>query len=219
MENQKSFPISDSLLKQFAQGRLNAETEVKIAVAIEKSLELQSRLAALSSDDFLDRVKQIAATSRMPTSVAPRPKAAATIASFSADSIAGVPEELMESPDYQVLEEIGRGGMGVVYAAKYLPMDRIEVLKVLNERLVQKESARQRFIREMRAIGKLNHPFIATACQRAHSRKRVHRDIKPSNVMVFEEDGKLQMKVLDFGLAKATSEQQAEGFTAAGSML
>lgn len=266
MSKSKQSKIDDSLLKRFAEGRLDSASEMKVALAIEKSPELQARMAMLSGDGFLDRVKQIAASSRMAELMAMQHKAAASIESPSPNSIAGVPQELVESTDYQVLKELGRGGMGVVYAAKYLPMDRMEVLKVLNERLVKNESAKQRFISEMKAIGKLNHPFIATAYQRvvlptqlvfsmeyvpgidlhkfvqkynpvpipvactlasqiatalqhAHSRKMVHRDIKPSNVMVYKEDGKLQIKILDFGLAKATSEQQSEGLTADGTML
>lgn len=52
------------------------------------------------------------------------------------------------------LDLLGRGGMGVVYLAKYLPMERLEVLRVLNPQMVERESARQRFVTEMRAIGK-----------------------------------------------------------------
>lgn len=182
------------------------------------------------------------------------------------DDLKDIPQELADHSDYQVLKQLGRGGMGVVYLAKYLPMDRMEVLKVLDDSLVTKESAKKRFISEMRVIGNLNHRFIATAYQRvmlptqlvfsmeyvrgidlhrftsrynpvpihiacklcrqiaealqhAHSRGMVHRDIKPSNVMVFRADGELQIKVLDFGLAKAISEQSATGLTADGTML
>lgn len=256
--------VDDALLKQFAEGRLNPEMEVKLACAIEKSPELQARVAEISSDDFLERVKQAAVASRDSRPHSASVKTASQ--SVAEPHLDAIPQELIESTDYQVLKELGRGGMGVVYAAKYLPMDRMEVLKVLSPQMVAKESARQRFINEMKAIGRLNHPFIATAYQRvvlptqlvfsmeyvpgrdlhkfiqkhnpipvpiacmlagqiatalqhAHSRKMVHRDIKPSNVMVFEEDGKRQIKILDFGLAKATSEQQSEGLTANGTML
>ena len=161
MARPKRTRVDDGLLKQFAEGRLSSEMEVKLAVAIEKSPKLQARMAALSSDDFLKKVKQVAVASH--SEVHPNKKTSVTETSDTPD---GVPQELIDSPDYQVLKELGRGGMGVVYAAKYLPMDRMEVLKVLNPQMVEKESARQRFINEMKAIGKLNHPFIATAYQR-----------------------------------------------------
>ena len=48
----------------------------------------------------------------------------------------------------------------------------------------------------------------------------VHRDIKPGNLMLSRKGDKSIVKVLDFGLAKATSESQAEsGLTHEGQML
>jgi len=44
---------------------------------------------------------------------------------------------------------------------------------------------------------------VCQAVQHAHLKGVIHRDLKPSNVLVSEEDGKPQIKVIDFGLAKA----------------
>jgi len=52
--------------------------------------------------------------------------------------------------------------------------------------------------------------LIVMACrgiEHAHQRAVIHRDIKPSNVMVIEEDRELNVKVIDFGLAKATQQE------------
>lgn len=62
---------------------------------------------------------------------------------------------------YEVAELIGKGGMGEVYRAKQLSMDREVALKILSPRLALKDpSFAQRFVDEARAAGKLNHPNI-----------------------------------------------------------
>jgi len=66
----------------------------------------------------------------------------------------------IEIPGYQIQEKIGMGGMGVVYKAKQLSMDRIVALKILNEKYSIDREFVDRFIREARAAGKLNHPNV-----------------------------------------------------------
>ncbi|MFH1707440.1 MAG: FHA domain-containing serine/threonine-protein kinase [Planctomycetota bacterium] len=61
---------------------------------------------------------------------------------------------------YEILEKIGRGGMGVVFRARQKSMDRIVALKVLNERFGSDQAFVDRFIREAQAAGKLSHPNI-----------------------------------------------------------
>jgi serine/threonine protein kinase/predicted negative regulator of RcsB-dependent stress response len=46
---------------------------------------------------------------------------------------------------------------------------------------------------------------VCHAVQHAHQKAIIHRDLKPSNILVSETDGKLQVKVIDFGVAKAIS--------------
>ncbi len=61
---------------------------------------------------------------------------------------------------------------------------------------------------------------VALGLQHAHTKGMVHRDIKPSNLMFAIEDKKHVVKILDFGLAKATSEKAADaGLTKTGQML
>lgn len=59
---------------------------------------------------------------------------------------------------YRVEERLGVGGMGTVYRARHLLMDRPVALKFLNQRLVEDEAARVRFLTEARAAVKLRHP-------------------------------------------------------------
>ncbi|MFM2090769.1 MAG: hypothetical protein RLZZ127_1258, partial [Planctomycetota bacterium] len=62
---------------------------------------------------------------------------------------------------YEIMELVGRGGMGEVYRARQVSMDRIVALKVLSPRLAAKDpSFAQQFIAEARAAGRLNHAHI-----------------------------------------------------------
>jgi len=61
---------------------------------------------------------------------------------------------------YQVQEQIGRGGMAIVYRALDLRLGRVVALKVLAPHLGEDEAFRQRFIRESRAAAGVDHPHI-----------------------------------------------------------
>jgi formylglycine-generating enzyme required for sulfatase activity len=76
---------------------------------------------------------------------------------------ADLPPLLAEHPQYRVVRELGRGGMGVVYLAHNVLMDRPEVLKVLGPALLSVPGARDRFLREIRAAAKLDHPHVVKA--------------------------------------------------------
>ena len=63
---------------------------------------------------------------------------------------------------YRVVEQIGAGGMGVVYRAHDEQLDRDVALKVLPPGTIADEAARSRFRKEALALAKLDHPNIAT---------------------------------------------------------
>ena len=73
---------------------------------------------------------------------------------------ADMPETLGE---YQLLEELGRGGMGRVYKALHTKLDRVVAVKVLSRGRVGDRQAITRFEREMKAVGRLAHPNIVQA--------------------------------------------------------
>jgi len=61
---------------------------------------------------------------------------------------------------YRVGEQLGRGGMGVVYRAHHIALDRPAALKVLAPELAQNDEFRERFIRESRTAAALRHPNV-----------------------------------------------------------
>src|SRR5688500_12644090 len=59
-----------------------------------------------------------------------------------------------------VERELGRGGMGVVYLARELQLDRLVALKVLPAALAAQPDTRERFLREARTAARLAHPNV-----------------------------------------------------------
>jgi len=154
---------------------------------------------------------------------------------------------------YKLLEQIGEGGMGVVYIADQdKPIKRRVALKVIKPGMDTKEVL-ARFEQERQALAIMEHPNIAkvldagatesghpyfvmelvrgkpiteycdtkklpiaqrlelfvdlcSAVQHAHQKAIIHRDIKPANVLVSTVDDNPVVKVIDFGVAKATSQ-------------
>jgi len=82
--------------------------------------------------------------------------------------IGGEPQRI---GSFELIEELGRGGMGVVYRARDLKLEREVALKSPHPDLLERPGFRQRFMGEARASSKLMHPNITTVFE------------------VFEEDG------------------------------
>src|SRR5208282_5186853 len=98
-------------------------------------------------------------------------------------------------PQLEILECLGRGGMGVVYKARQKTLNRLVALKLLAPERVGDAKFAGRFTREALAIV----PPLCDALQFAHERGIVHRDIKPENLLL---DKTGRVKVADFGIAK-----------------
>jgi tetratricopeptide (TPR) repeat protein len=91
-----------------------------------------------------------------------RPLAAAQGAS---SAVPGVTDSRPGEPRparYRIDRELGRGGMGIVYKATDLVLDRPVALKVLPDQLRDNPQALRNFIREAKAAAKMNHPNIVT---------------------------------------------------------
>ena len=74
-----------------------------------------------------------------------------------------IPAELVNHPRYRVEKFLGHGGMGMVWLARHLVMDRWVALKAIRSDLLTDADAHSRFRREVQAQGRLHHPNIATA--------------------------------------------------------
>jgi eukaryotic-like serine/threonine-protein kinase len=150
---------------------------------------------------------------------------------------------------YVVERELGRGGMGVVYAATHPIIGKRAAIKILKHSLSRNPGIVERFLQEARSVNQIGHPNIvdifafgtlddgrsylvmdllqgeplrkrlkrssipiadavqyleeiASALIAAHDKGFIHRDLKPDNVFLVEHPSRLEVKLLDFGLAK-----------------
>src|ERR1700754_324061 len=73
-----------------------------------------------------------------------------------------MPEVLKTVGRYEILRDVGRGGMAIVYLARQSDLDRFVALKELGAFHASDPSFAQRFLRESRVAGSLSHPNIVT---------------------------------------------------------
>ncbi len=65
-------------------------------------------------------------------------------------------------PQFEIQEQIGRGGMGLVYKARQPRLDRTVALKILAPEIMSQPAFAERFLREARALARLNHPNVVS---------------------------------------------------------
>jgi len=87
-------------------------------------------------------------------------KLASAVARPSAQQIAPPPARVISQ--YEILEELGAGGMGVVYKARDQRLQRLVALKVLPSSLSADQELKLRFLQEAKAIASLDHPNVCT---------------------------------------------------------
>ncbi|GHS93908.1 hypothetical protein FACS1894139_17550 [Planctomycetales bacterium] len=62
--------------------------------------------------------------------------------------------------NYEIIETVGEGGLGIVYKAKQISIGRLVALKVLHEKWMSDAEFRNRFLVEARLVGRLSHPNL-----------------------------------------------------------
>ena len=79
--------------------------------------------------------------------------------SFEAPSIEDLAPHL---PQFELLELVGKGGMGAVYKVRQKSLDRVVAVKIINPHAASQSGFAERFAREARAMARMNHPNIVT---------------------------------------------------------
>jgi WD40 repeat protein/predicted Ser/Thr protein kinase len=119
--------------------------------------DLAAELAAFFADH--DKVKHLAEPSPPPAAPADSAAEAPTLA--PGERAAPTPGTLVRHfGDYELLEELGRGGMGVVYKAWQVSLNRTVALKMILAGQLAGETDVQRFLREAQTAAGLQHPGI-----------------------------------------------------------
>ena len=119
----------------------------------------------LSGDDFLERLRHAAGDNQDSASGRSWSKVVRSLkgtlqAPPTPPTLSDVPFELANDPHYEVLRELGRGGMGVVYLARHRISGRQEVLKVMSRDLLAQPDNKERFRREIQSAASLDHPNV-----------------------------------------------------------
>jgi serine/threonine protein kinase len=92
-----------------------------------------------------------------------------------------------EIGNYRILKKLGEGGMGEVFMGEDMMLERKVAIKVLRPELSQRDDVLQRFRSEAIALGRLNHPNIATVYAFAHDGDRYYMAMEFVNGEPFDE--------------------------------
>ena len=158
---------TDRTLSSYGLGKLDDDSAEAVNKHLEQCPDCRNRVAELSPDTFLGRLRDARGgptpPARSVTSLSGLSMPAGGSPSPAPPAASTLPPGLAEHPDYEILRELGQGGMGVVYLADNKLMGRKEVLKVVGSHLVNRRGVVDRFLAEIRHAAKLRHPNIVTA--------------------------------------------------------
>ncbi|QDV71743.1 Serine/threonine-protein kinase PrkC [Rosistilla carotiformis] len=174
--NQPQAELSEETLRRFVLGLLDETESARVAEWLEKDPAVAARAAAIEPDSFLRKMADAGRGTHVSamesTSVdrissgSSRPSTAADPKHMSSDdsTIPNLHPELAALQQYRFVEQLGAGGMSLVYLAENLHMGRRkEALKILNESQTRQSGSRERFDQEIAVAAQLQHPNIVTA--------------------------------------------------------
>ncbi len=158
---------TDQILQSYGLGKLDDASAASVNEHLDSCPECQRRVAEVAPDSFLGRLRK--APELPDTSATDKSQFGASLIGNRAGEAGPppaaetLPPGLAEHPDYEVVRELGQGGMGTVYLAKNRLMGRLEVLKVVSGHLMNRRGVTERFSAEIRNAARLHHTNIVTA--------------------------------------------------------
>lgn len=93
---------------------------------------------------------------------------------FCATGSGPLPFQLPKLSGYEFLRQLGEGGMGSVYLANEITLNRLVAIKVISERFSGNENAMARFLREARAMATVEHPHIVRVYTLGHTEEQTY---------------------------------------------
>jgi WD40 repeat protein/tRNA A-37 threonylcarbamoyl transferase component Bud32 len=142
---------SSRKLREFQDERLGAAESTAIANHVELCPQCQATLDSLTPFEDGPAPEDAAGEERGPTTPSPCP-----LPLGERVGVRGWPAV----EGYEILADLGRGGMGIVYKARHLGLDRIVALKMIRAGEGADGEERKRFAGEARAVARLQHPNI-----------------------------------------------------------
>ena len=163
-------PVShptDQTLSSYGLGKLDNDSADAVHKHLEQCPVCRNRVAELSPDTFLGRLRDARgrpdSPARSVASLAGLSMLAGGSPSPAPPATSSLPPGMADHPDYEILRELGKGAMGVVYLAENKLMGRKEVLKVVGSHVINSRGVLDRFLGEIRHAAQLHHPNIVTA--------------------------------------------------------
>ncbi len=163
MEAAPSLHPTDQTLSSFGLGKLDDRSLEAVNQHLENCPECRKRVGEMAADSFLGRIRDAKAMNKSMFGHSMTGGESGSSGAKSPPPANTLPPGLADHPDYEIKQELGRGGMGVVYLAHNKLMGRDEVLKVMSRHLMERPGIFDRFLREIRAVATLRHPSIVTA--------------------------------------------------------
>ena len=169
---------TDETLKDYSTGNLNDSVATETESHVESCQRCQSRVEAFCGDEdhvvAQLRLLRHATRSASPDNIDTLTNAQAMIDTSAVEQpplasrrhqpeTVEIRSRFESGTEYELIERIGAGGMGEVWRGRHRKLDKIVAIKLIRSERSNNRDYVQRFLREMRAIGQLEHPNVVRA--------------------------------------------------------